>query len=426
MKLNIRNTITALILSVSVFFIPSPAYAQSAADTIPPLIHAELAGDALHIEASDEGSGVDAVWVNGERVTYPDTAPLVLDAKTYAQSTDPVISVYAMDLAGNRSGVIDLENPFYQGTTSASASTDPEQVNPLTPNGQATVIDYADDGDGKEFFTFTTPDEHIFYLVIDRQRENDNVYFLNTVTESDLMALAEKNQETVSETETPLPEISVCTCTEKCVPGQVDMGCMVCKNNLESCLGKEPEEPAQENPSAKPSKSIGAGTLVFILLAAIAAGGAGYYLKIYKPKHDLDDAEDLDELLGDDEAEVNEDNEDETEGAEINEDESIQSNHHTADDTEIEEKNLTNLTKTGKEKDGDTTVKTDQEKDSDTTVKTGQGKVTENTTSYDDSLESDENTIDYDDYPGNDEPEKNPDDEFSAYPEDEPEQEEGE
>lgn len=381
MKLNIRNTITALMLSVSAFFIPSPAYAQSAADTIPPLIHAELAGDALYIEASDEGSGIDAVWVNGERVSYPDTAPLVLDVKTYAQSTDPVISVYATDLAGNRSGVIDLENPFYQGTASASASADPEQANPLTPDGQATVIDYADDEDGKEFFTFTTPDEHIFYLVIDRQRENDNVYFLNTVTESDLMALAEKNQEAVSETETPLPEISVCTCTEKCIPGQVDMGCMVCKNNLESCLGKEPEEPAQESPPAKPSKTVGAGTWIFILLAAIAAGGAGYYLKIYKPKHDLDDAEDLDELLEDDGAEVNED---ETESTEINEDESIHSNdhaNHTADDTEIEEKNLTNLTKTGQEKDGDTTVKTDQE------------KVTENTTSYDDSLEPGEDTL---------------------------------
>lgn len=414
MKLNIRNTITALMLSVSAFFIPSPAYAQSVADTIPPLIHAELAGDALYIEASDEGSGVDAVWVNGERVSYPDTAPLVLDAKTYAQSTDPVISVYAMDLAGNRSGVIDLENPFYQGTASASASVDPEQANPLTPDGQAAVIDYADDGDGKEFFTFTTPDEHIFYLVIDRQRENDNVYFLNTVTESDLMALAEKNQETVSETETPLPEISVCTCTEKCVPGQVDMNCMVCKNNLESCLGKEPEEPAQENPPAKPSKTVGAGTLVFILLAAIATGSAGYYLKIYKPKHDLDDAEDLDELLGDDEAEVNEDNEDETEGTEINEDKGIHSNNRTADDTEIEEKNLTNLTKTGQEKDGDTTVKT------------GQEKVREHTTSYDDSLEPGEDTIAYDDYPGGDEPEKNPDDEFSAYPENEPEQDEEE
>ena len=48
-----------------------------------------------------------------------------------------------------------------------------------------------------------------------------------------------------------------------------------------------------------------AGTYLF---AALAAGGAGYYFKIYKPKKDLDDAEDFDELTGGDEEEtVNED-----------------------------------------------------------------------------------------------------------------------
>ena len=47
--------------------------------------------------------------------------------------------------------------------------------------------------------------------------------------------------------------------------------------------------------------------MIFVLLAAVAVGGAGYYFKIYKPKHELDDAEDLDDLFDDDETEVNED-----------------------------------------------------------------------------------------------------------------------
>ena len=34
---------------------------------------------------------------------------------------------------------------------------------------------------------------------------------------------------------------------------------------------------------------------------ALATGVAGWYFKIYKPKHELDDAEDLDELTGEDE-----------------------------------------------------------------------------------------------------------------------------
>ena len=53
---------------------------------------------------------------------------------------------------------------------------------PFTPEGTGTVVDNATDGDGKEFFTITTPSENVFYLIIDRQREGQNVYFLNAVT----------------------------------------------------------------------------------------------------------------------------------------------------------------------------------------------------------------------------------------------------
>ena len=55
------------------------------------------------------------------------------------------------------------------------------------------------------------------------------------------------------------------------------------------------------------AKKESSGTMIFVLLAVAAVGGAGYYLKIYKPKHELDDAEDLDDLLDNrDEPEVNE------------------------------------------------------------------------------------------------------------------------
>ncbi len=38
----------------------------------------------------------------------------------------------------------------------------------------------------------------MFYLIIDGKRDDNNVYFLNGVTEADLMALAEKNDGSVS------------------------------------------------------------------------------------------------------------------------------------------------------------------------------------------------------------------------------------
>ena len=66
----------------------------------------------------------------------------------------------------------------------------PTKPNPFTPDGTGTVVDNATDQDGKEFFTITTAEEAVFYLVIDRQREMENVYFLNAVTVADLMALA--------------------------------------------------------------------------------------------------------------------------------------------------------------------------------------------------------------------------------------------
>jgi len=71
-----------------------------------------------------------------------------------------------------------------------------EETNPFTPAGTGTVIDNATDGDGKEFYTIMTPNENVFYLIIDRQREAENVYFLNAVTERDLLALAEQSGDT--------------------------------------------------------------------------------------------------------------------------------------------------------------------------------------------------------------------------------------
>ena len=53
------------------------------------------------------------------------------------------------------------------------------------------MIENATEEDGKEFYTIMTPDENVFYLIIDRQRNTENVYFLNAVTEADLLPLAE-------------------------------------------------------------------------------------------------------------------------------------------------------------------------------------------------------------------------------------------
>lgn len=74
-------------------------------------------------------------------------------------------------------------------TTAPTPVPTPESV--LTPpGGTGTVVEQTDE-EGKEFYTIMTADENVFYLVIDRQRETENVYFLNAVTEADLLPLVE-------------------------------------------------------------------------------------------------------------------------------------------------------------------------------------------------------------------------------------------
>lgn len=189
------------------------------------------------------------------------------------------------------------------------ADTTPRDPVPLTPDGQATVLDNATGEDGKEFYTIQTPDENVFYLIIDNQRDTENVYFLNAVTEADLMALAVKEDDAPQTDAIPDPE-PACICTEQCAAGEVNTDCPVCTLTRKDCTGKAPVTDTETEPDKKTEKpkSGGSGTLILVLLVALAAGGAGYYFKIYKPKKDLDDAEDFDELTGGDEEEtVNED-----------------------------------------------------------------------------------------------------------------------
>lgn len=168
------------------------------------------------------------------------------------------------------------------------------EPNPFTPDGQGTMVDNATDGDGKEFFTIMAADESVFYLVIDRQRETENVYFLNAVTVANLMALAEPDQEPVPE---PLPTTEPDTETD----------------------------PEPEVVESEPEKSGGAGVLLAVLGVLALGGGAGWYFKIYRPKQqqaagpgeDYDEAEEYaDDFDGGDYNDNPPWDEDETEGGE--------------------------------------------------------------------------------------------------------------
>jgi hypothetical protein len=133
----------------------------------------------------------------------------------------------------------------------------------FTPDGSATVVDNFLEGT-KEFFTFTTPSGNIFYLVVDRLREQHNVYFLNAVTEMDLMALAQQGDGR---------------------SGNVSAIPQVPQNNNEQTQQQPPAPNETTTPQETPAPtSNNSNTSIFILIAVALVGIAGYYFKIVKPK----------------------------------------------------------------------------------------------------------------------------------------------
>ena len=172
----------------------------------------------------------------------------------------------------------------------------------FTPEGTGTVLDSATgQEDDKQFYTITTADGNVFYLIIDGKRDSENVYFLNGVTKEDLLSLAQQDNGSESAI-----EVVTCNCTEKCEAGAVNTDCPVCKNDLNGCLGKVTEEPAPEEteqPEAETEKSGGnTGMIIFLVIALVAAGGLGYYFKIVRPKQQaaMDEDEFEDDGYGED------------------------------------------------------------------------------------------------------------------------------
>ena len=72
---------------------------------------------------------------------------------------------------------------------------EPEETAPLTPEGNATLVD--DFGGNKQLITVTTKAGNYFYILIDRDDEGENtVHFLNQVDDADLFALLEDGEST--------------------------------------------------------------------------------------------------------------------------------------------------------------------------------------------------------------------------------------
>ena len=322
-------------------------------DFTKPTLNAAVSDGLLSIQAHDTDSGIKAVYVNGYEFTELTNGVLNIRLQQFDAGYQ-YFTISAMDNAGNMSEVYKTANPYY---------TDPEkedgnEKNPaeqLPVNAQATKPSSAtaqvtehtktdSDGNtvsenslaeqkkqamaeaaasekkeeygekeksetGKEFYTIQTASEKVFYLIIDRDGEEEMVYFLTEVTENDLLNVTADNSETLPKNSAALE--SAIPVTEGALPN----------NNGEQGKEEEPtEEPAEdgegedtEEPEPEPEKPEENPMATYIILGivAVAAIGGGYYFKVVKKKKeeflDEDDDEEEEEYEDDEENEEKED-----------------------------------------------------------------------------------------------------------------------
>ena len=168
----------------------------------------------------------------------------------------------------------------------------------LTPKGNAQLVDDVSDNENLQFITVTARDGNVFYFVIDKGAQSENVYFLNTVDESDLEALVEKSDK--KPTATAKPEQTENT-------AETDLTENDTKDTKDKTeKSEQPEQKQQKNNSG----------LFIILALAAAAGVGGYYYKVILPKKKLEQADDLDDFDFEDEDTETVVNEDDTEDSE--------------------------------------------------------------------------------------------------------------
>jgi len=232
----------------------------------------------------------------------------------------PYILLQAMDLLGERqSGVIQIENPLFDpgrmGEQQAQLATSPNRVQAgatvgnsgsalgvdelpedlqnivadanqsdptppqtLTPDGTGTVVDNIMTVNNIEFFTIATDNGSDFFLVVDRQRTSNNVYLLNTVTEADLMALAEARGEALLPSSNNVSAIQppVTPDTSETSPALT----------LEEILQAIQEANEQQNQQATtPAPQGGSSGIILLILFVLLLGGGGFAVwKILLPK----------------------------------------------------------------------------------------------------------------------------------------------
>lgn len=304
-------------------------------DNTKPTLNAAVSDGVLSIQAQDSQSGVAAIYVNGYEFTDITNGMLNIRLQQF-DSGYQNFNIQAIDEVGNLSEVYKTANPYYTDPQKESDSTEknpaeqlPVNAAPTKPtNASANVIEHTktdsqgnktvssaskengSDGnsEGKEFYTIQTASEKVFYLVIDRNGEEEVVHFLTEISENDLLNVTTDNSEVLPKNSAAME--SAIQAEESALPtneGEIsdakstnsDSGEIDIEESTEGTDTMENEQPLEEE------RGNFFATYIFWGIVAVIVGSAVYFFKIYRKKgEDFEDEED-------DEVEEEYENEDE-------------------------------------------------------------------------------------------------------------------
>ena len=188
-----------------------------------------------------------------------------------------VIKPVTTQAGGGEEIVVDVD-----GTVIENVGTDNKEY----PVKESTENTNRIKSDSRQFITFKTKDEKMFYLIIDHDKEQDNVKLLTDVKESDLESLVKEKDKTP----------------------------VVKQEDLQVNLDKSDETIKQEEvKKEEPKTKSSLGSYIILGIVILVIIGIGYYFKVVKPKKDkekLNEEED-DDFFSEsgDEEEVNENDE---------------------------------------------------------------------------------------------------------------------
>lgn len=312
-------------------------------DTTKPTLNAAVSDGLLSVQVHDTDSGAKAVYVNGYEFTELTNGTLNIRLQQFDAGYE-YFTISAMDNAGNMSEVYKTKNPYYKDPADESDENPAEQL-PVNAeatkpgNVTATVTEHtktdgdgntvsqtpeeqkkqefakadaaekkekAESGDtekkqseqGKEFYTIQTASDKVFYLIIDRDGEEEMVYFLTEITENDLLNATSGNSDTLPKNSAALE--SAIPAGESALPnnnGEKPKDEQQTEENTGETENTEDEESTEETEpkekAAEPNPVIS-----YILMGALAAafiGGAYYFKVVRKKKEDFIEDEDEDE-----------------------------------------------------------------------------------------------------------------------------------